>query len=79
MTPAASADRLRVNLEKRLRREAAEFGNTETRLEMLRRRRREMALDLLAMGLSERTVGDIAGVSGARVHQWREQNNPGRI
>jgi hypothetical protein len=75
MTPATSADYPRTLREAQLRKVAAEFVRLEMALTSARRRRTMLALDLLSAGLSERAVGNMAGVSGAAVHQWRSRSN----
>lgn len=65
--------RARTSHENRLREETTKFFETEGRLKGLRRRRTMLALKLFEMGLSERAIGGLAGVSGACVHQWREK------
>lgn len=52
---------------------AEDVAEAEDELRALQAERRRVALELLAEGISERQVARLAGVSGPRVHQWKEQ------
>ncbi len=65
-------DRLQEGIEARLAETMAEFEKAQRRYYHMRANRRLLGQKLLVLGVTERAVGKLAGVSGAAVHGWRK-------
>lgn len=64
----------RINIERRVMRTLVEdIRQKERELQGMEAARRAGARMLLSLGMSEREVAEIAGVSHVSVHNWKEQ------